>query len=141
MIRLTPEAMKWKTLLGAALLFSLGIFTGCESTDVLKPNGEVAVSLDAAKKKGSTSVLLANIITLTLPPTQPGFSWQIAFHDTRYLKQTTDIVPSKTGEEGSKVSFLAINTGSTRLRFLLVPVSGGASAIPTDQQEVTVKIQ
>jgi hypothetical protein len=129
--------MNWKPLLGAALFSSVLVISGCESADVLKPSGEVAVSLDAAKKKGSISVFLANILTLTLPPTQPGLAWQIAFHDTRYLKQTTEIVPAKNPEEGSKVSFM----GSTRLRFLLVPVTGGTSVTPIDQQEVVVKVQ
>jgi len=117
------------------------ILIGCESSKVIKPSGDVAVSLDAAKKRGVISVFLSNTLSLTLPPAGPGFNWQIAFHDMRFLKQQTDFRPPKTPDAGPTVTFLAVNMGSTRLRFVLVPVSSEASVTPIDQQEVAVKIQ
>ena len=107
----------------------------------MKPSGEVAVPLDATKKRGSVRVQLANLITFTMPPAAPGFGWEIAFHDPRFLKQRTEILPPKVAGEGSTVAFLATNVGATRLRFVLVPVSTDRSVLPIDQQDIAVTIR
>lgn len=115
---------------------------GCESAPAaIKPTGEVAVPLDAAKKRGGVTVRLANLITFTMPPSAPGFVWEISFHDTRYLKQQTPVTPPKVAGEGSTVTFLATNLGSTRLRFVLVPVSTAQAVAPVDQQDINVVIR
>lgn len=106
-----------------------------------KPAGTVAVALDAAKKKGAISVPLANELRLTMPPAPPGHAWQIALHDTRYLKQLSEFLPPKNAGEGTLISFLAMNLGTTRLRFLLAPQAGQSGVDPVDQYELQVRIQ
>lgn len=113
---------------------------GCESSNVMKPSGEVAVPLDAAKKRGTIRVEHSNVVTFTLPPAKPGLIWTISFHDTRLLKQQTPILPPKKAGDGPTVTFMAINLGSTRLRFVLVPESDAQSVAPVDQQDIAVTI-
>lgn len=127
---------------GLFILALAAVNPGCESTKAaMKPTGEVAVPLDAAKKRGGVTVRLANLVTFTMPPAAPGFIWEISFHDTRYLKQQTPILPPKVAGEGSTVTFMATNIGSTRLRFMLVPVSTAQAVSPVDQQEINLVIR
>ena len=108
----------------------------------LKPQGNAAVTLSADKKSSTATVELYNLITITLPaPKVPGYRWQISFHDARYLKQTTEIVPASAGGAGPTVSFIAATPGRTRLRFMLVPEGSGRVANPVDQQELVLTIE
>lgn len=123
------------------LLFAFAVVhSGCGSSNTIKPTGEVAVPLDATKKRGAVRVEHFNVMTFTLPPAKPGHKWAISFHDTRMLKQQTPILPPKTTGEGPTVTFLAINHGNTRLRFVLVPESDAQAVAPVDQQDITVTI-
>ena len=132
-------ARQW---LGLIIVAGLAGITGCESSNgALKFSGSVAVSLEAAEKRGRVTARLANLVAITLPPAPPGFEWQLAFHDTRYLKQHTGILLPQNPSEGSTVSFVAVTTGSTRLRFLLLPVTPGRAVDPLDQQELIVTIR
>lgn len=126
-------------------LVTLGfILSGCTSRPPeIKPNKTVPVMLEAGKKLTTVEVGIQNLITLTLPPAEPGQAWQIAFHDPGYLKQTTEIKPAVMAGGGATVSFvvLRIGIGRTRLRFLLVPLAGGREARPVDQLEIILSIQ
>lgn len=130
-------------LLGLLLAGSGLALNGCAASKPveIKPNGTVEVTLDAAKKSGSITVKLANLITFTMPPADPSLEWQISFHDTRYLRQYSEFMPPKEPGAGSTVSFLAMSGGSTRLRFVLVPISESRSVRPQDQQEVRITIR
>jgi hypothetical protein len=133
----------YKGIIPGVLVLALAVLNpGCESTNaVMKPTGEVAVPLDATKKRGAVNVRLANLLTFTMPPAAPGLNWEISFHDTRFLKLQTPVLPPKVAGEGSTVTFMAINLGTTRLRFVLVPVSTAQAVAPVDQQDINVVIR
>lgn len=134
--------MAKRGLLGLMIGLGAAALTGCGSgAPAVKAKGTVTVPLDAAKKRVSINASVANIVTLVMPPSPPGHVWQIAFHDTRFLKQQTEFVPPRTPEEGYSVSFLALSFGTTRLRFVLVPVSTGGPVNPVDQQDLIIRIQ
>jgi hypothetical protein len=134
--------MIWRILPWLAMLAWAAATTGCENAKpAFTPNGAVAVPLDAAKQRGSVTVRLANLVTFAMPPTAPGLVWQISFHDTRYLKQHTDFTPPQTPGAGATVSFVAVSMGTTRLRFVLVPVSLDRSVESVAQQNIVVEIR
>ncbi|MBM3855273.1 MAG: hypothetical protein FJ399_19315 [Verrucomicrobia bacterium] len=120
---------------------AVGLVSCASGPAPLKPRGAVAVKLDAAKKRSTVQAGLANLVTITMPPARPGFAWQISFHDSRYLKQQTDFTPPAAADAGPAISFLAINNGNTRLRFVLVPASTNLGVDPVDQQEVVFSIR
>ncbi len=111
---------------------------GCASGPAIKPEGQVAITLDGAKKAGALSMRVANLLVLTLPPGRDGHAWQIAFHNTTMLKLMS---PPQIGADGrTRVSFLALRGGGTRLKFLLVPANAAATAEPVDQQDIQLSI-
>lgn len=115
---------------------------GCTTRSELTPEGEVAVVLSDDKKTNAVTAQLRNLIAITLPvPKAPGYRWQISFHDVRYLKQMTDIVPGKTPDAGPTISFMARLPGRTRVRFLLLPDTNDRVATPVDAQEVVLAIE
>lgn len=79
-------------------------------------------------------------VDLTLPAVPAGLAWQISFHDARYLKQVQPLTPGAAGT-GATVSFITLNAGRTRVRFLLLPTAAGREASPVDQQEIVMTIQ
>lgn len=108
----------------------------------IKAQGSVPIALSAEQKTTSASVKLFNEIVLTLPPPKaPGYVWQIAFHDVRFLKQTTDIRLAATNGAGPTISFIAKNPGRTRLRFVLVPEGPARETRPVDQQDIILTIE
>ncbi len=134
--------MIFRLLLGLAWAGGGLALAGCASQPVeIKPIGTVAVALNPAKKTGTITIRLANLVAFTLPPAEPNLKWEISFHDTRYLRQQTEFLPPQAEGEGATVSFLALATGSTRLRFVLVPVTAARSVKPVDQQEIRVTIR
>ncbi len=111
---------------------------GCASGPAIKPEGQVASTLDGVKKAGALSMRIANVLALTLPPGREGYVWQIAFHNTSVLKLMS---PPQIGADGrTRVSFLALRGGGTRLKFLLVPANAAATAEPVDQQDIQLSI-
>lgn len=123
-----------RILFAAALLFG----GGCATGPAIKPEGQVAITLDGVKKAGALSMRVANLLALTLPPGREGHVWQIAFHNTSVLKLMS---PIQVGADGrSRVSFMAIRGGGTRLKFLLLPANAGATAEPVDQQDIQLSI-
>lgn len=128
------------TCLGWAL-FLLAV-VGCESGEVaIKPKGTVNVALETAKKITTIGLKTENLLVVTLPPAPPNLGWQIAFHDSRYLKTVSDLKPASTAEAGATISFLALFRGKTRLRFLLAPIGDNREVRPVDQQELVLEIQ
>ncbi len=122
------------------VLFTAALLAGggCASGPEFKPEGQVAITLDGVKKAGALSMRVANLLVLTLPPGREGHIWQIAFHNTSVLKLMS---PLQAGPDGlSRVSFLALRGGVTRLKFLLVPAVSGATAEPVDQQDIQLSI-
>ena len=125
------------------LLLLLGLaLGGCASApdDTLKPRGQAAVVLDVAAQRTEQTVTFADLVTLTLPPAAPGRTWKIAAHDVRALQQTTAILPPAAPGTGQTVAFLAIRSGTTRLRFVLVPDTGDRVADPVATHDVVLTI-
>ena len=122
-----------------ALVFGL---LGCATrAPEIKAQGSLQVALSAEKKSTAASAQLFNLVTLTLPPPQArGYHWQISFHDARYLKQTTEIMPAGAAGAGPTISFIAVKPGRTRVRFMLVPVNSNRVVDPLDQQELVLTI-
>ncbi len=99
------------------LLLLLGLaLGGCASApdDTLKPRGQAAVVLDVAAQRTEQTVTFADLVTLQLPPAAPG--------------------------TGQTVAFLAIRSGTTRLRFVLVPDTGDRVADPVATHDVVLTI-
>ena len=113
--------------------------TGC-GTPAIKASRTMAVTIEAEAKTRTIDVKPMTQIDLTLPAVDPGFTWQISFHDARFLKQVQLLKPGAAGE-GATVSFITLNAGRTRVRFLLLPKSDGRESAPVDQQEIVMTIQ
>jgi hypothetical protein len=130
------RGITWRAL----ALGGVVVFGGCESAAV-KPGGTVPLVVSSGEKTESVSVPLTHLLVLTLPPTPAGHSWQIAYHDMRYLKQQIDARPARRAGEGPSFAFLAQGLGTTRLHFLLLPDAGAGGLDPVDQREIRVRIQ
>ncbi len=115
------------------------VLTGC-GTPALKATRTMAVTVEAEPKTRPLEVKPLTQIDLTLPPVDEGLIWQISFHDGRYLQQVRALTAG-TGGAGATVSFITLNSGRTRLRFLLLPKSDGRVVAPVDQQEIVMSIQ
>lgn len=113
--------------------------TAC-GTPAIKASRTMAVVMEAETKTRTIEVKPMTQLDLTLPVVDAAFQWQISFHDARYLKQ---VEPLKAGAAGvgSTVSFITLNAGRTRVRFLLLPKSAGRESSPVDQQEIVMTIQ
>lgn len=117
---------------------------GCGTTKPteMKALGSVTVKVDASNRRTVAKMQFANEVTLVLPPAHPpGYVWQISAHDSRFLKQRTEITAAADPAKGSTVSFLALRMGVTRLRFVLVESAVKAETDPTDFREVELTIQ
>lgn len=118
-----------------------GATGGCVShPPELVPSGTATVKLDREHKVSAFAVKRLNLLVLTLPPTDAEHRWAISFHDTRYLKQMSEIQPAAPPDSGVSISFLALTPGRTRLRFLLLPIRKARSVDPIDQQEFVLTI-
>ncbi len=135
-----PMPLPRPTLLLLLLGLALG---GCasEPEGVVKPRGQAPVVLDPAAKRTEQTVTFADLVTLTLPPAAPGLVWKIAAHDVRILRQTTAILPPAAPGAGQTVAFVAIRSGVTRLRFVLVPDTGDRVADPVDTHDVVLSVK
>lgn len=127
------------------LLTCATLFVACRSAVVpVKASGEAPVALNPAAKRTEHSAKVANRITVTLPATNPATQvWAISFHDARYLRQTTDIVPPSGSTAAATVSFLALQPTpgrTTRVRFVLLPAESGREATPIDTHDLVLKI-
>lgn len=124
------------------LVLGLMALVGCESGPVpIKPKGTVKVALETAKKVTTIGLKMEHLLVVTLPPVPTGLGWQIAFHDSRYLKQVSDLKPASAVDAGATISFVSLVRGKTRLRFLLVPTGNDREVRPVDQQELVLEIQ
>lgn len=133
MFRILP----FRALLIAGLL---GAF-GCTSKPPIVPTGTVAVTLTPAEPFASEKAAFHSLLVVTLPPAPPDHRWQIAFHDTRFLQQRTPLEAAANASTGATVSFLVVNRGRTRLRFLLVPDDNRRSVDPIGQQNLVLTIE
>lgn len=127
-----------RALAFSSVVVVLGV-TGC-GTPAIKASRTMAVTMEAETKTRTIEVKPMTQLDLTLPTVDAGFVWQISFHDARYLKQVQPPTPGAAGV-GSTVSFITLNPGRTRVRFLLLPKSAGREASPVDQQEIVMTIQ
>lgn len=112
---------------------------GCRTAPI-KASRTIAVTIEAEAKTRTIEVKPLTQLDVTLPPVDAGFVWQISFHDARFLKQVQPLQPGTPGV-GATVSFISVNFGRTRVRFLLLPKSEGREATPIDQQEIVIAIQ
>ena len=117
------------------------ISTACTSHPELKPTGTVPITLAGEKKSSTANAYLQNVVVITLPRADPGCTWQISFHDPRFLKQLSALKAPPGGETGPTVSFMTLHNGRTTLRFLLLPPNAGRDAAPVDQQELLLTIE
>lgn len=122
----------------ACCLFAL---VACSSAPKLKVEGTVPVVLTGEKKTVSFAAEVRNEIVITLPPPkEPGYRWEISFHDVRYLKQASPIVAAAAPDTGPSIKFIALMSGRTRLRFALVPDTNERVVKPLDQQDLVITI-
>ena len=137
--------MSIRRIVLVAVVSALGFaLAGCGTPKPpeIKAVGSVTVIVDASNRRTLAKMPFANEVTLVLPPADPpGYVWQISAHDTRFLKQRTDIIAAADPAKGATVSFLAVRVGVTRLRFVLVVAAGKAETDPVDFREVELAIQ
>ena len=116
---------------------------GCvEPVVKIKMSGSAKVTIDGTTKQTPGRALLGNEVTIVLPPpSQPGYVWQITAHNSRFLRQLSLIKPIGDPAGESTVSFLAIQVGTTRVRFALVESGNKAEMSPVDMQEVVLAIE
>lgn len=126
-----------------ALLCTAFILSGCGSrVNTVTPQGESAVTLDADSKRTTHTAKYANRITVTLPPADLAtHRWEISFHDARFLKQLTEFQPPKSPDAGASIGFLATRTGTTRIRFVLLPSGNAREATPIDGRDLVLTIE
>ncbi len=124
-----------------AVLALLLVLSGCTTSNKIVTQGDATVMFKPQSKRTEQSVELNNRVTVILPPTDPTHVWQIAFHDTRFLPQLSAPTPSKEPGGGISIAFFASRPGTTRLRFVLVPVNAGREAIPTDAHDVVLTVR
>lgn len=137
--------MTGKTTL-AVLLAALWLAgAGCATKPPeLKATRTIPVELDPAKKSTAVTAQIATELKLELPPVKAaGFRWQVFAHDTRFLKQTSEVTPTPGVSGGSSVTFLVLNlsTRPTRIRFLLVREDTPKENKPVDIHDVIVTIE
>jgi hypothetical protein len=131
----------WFAALFGIVLVLLG---GCATQPQIKVLTRAAFTLDAVQKRTEIATKIAEEIKLTLPPIRAdGYQWEIFAHDSRYLRQTSEITPPEGRERISSVTFLALNptARTTLIRFLLVPVGNAKESQPVDSHDVAVKIE
>jgi hypothetical protein len=127
----------------APAVAAAGLLAGCGTGQVtIAPKGEAPVTLGSEGRRTTHTAQHANRITITLPPADAAtHKWHISSHDARFLKQLTDVLPPKPGETAQTITFLAIRTGTTRLRFVLLPISSAREATPIDAHDLVLTIQ
>ena len=131
-----------KMALRGALLWCVLTGAGCETrVPVRRPTGTTAITLTAENKVTNHRLRPNHLLALTLPPAPMNHRWIISFHDTRYLKLMTDVLPPANPHEGATVSFHALLPGRTRLRFVLLPLTDRRVVDPADQQELLLTIE
>ena len=123
-----------------ALIAAIGCAT---PVPVVQEKGEVKIDLDTSKKRGtSAKAQFGNRVTVIFPVADlTAYQWQISSHDVRFLKQLTEMKSPEVQTEGATMSFLAVRVGSTRLRFVLVPVGKEREATPIDGRDLILAIQ
>lgn len=129
-------------LLISALLMA-GMCGACATrVETVTPKGEAPVTLRIPGRRTNHTAQFANRITITMPVENPAtHRWSIALHDDRFLKQLTDVLPPKEAETGQTISFLAVRSGTTRLRFVLLPAGSNREATPIAAHELVVTIE
>jgi hypothetical protein len=128
-------------LLGPYFVLLLAGLSGCQSKPDYTPHGTTLVQVERGAQHSRTiTTRIANLLTIGLPAPDPvGYIWEIAAHDTRILKQRSELAP--TGPGGAwQVNFFVLRGGRTRVRFVLVPPAGTVRD-PVDLEEVVVSVE
>lgn len=126
----------------AVAVASIALGACSSGANTLTPTGEASISLSETPKRTTHAVKLGNLITIHLPPADGStHAWHIAHHDGRYLKQTSEVVPPARADAAATITFIAARAGTTRLRFLLLPLAAGREADPIDVHELVLTIQ
>lgn len=135
--------MRCPSFFSAAIAIVCAVLAGCSSGgNSPTPTGEASISLSTTARRTVQTVKLDNVVIIALPPANSTtHAWQIAQHDGRYLQQTSDVVPAAGKDDRATVTFIAARTGTTRLRFLLLPLAAGRQADPLDGHELVLTIQ
>jgi hypothetical protein len=115
--------------------------TGCTTQKQPAPTATKVINLKQDRDVTKESVPFNAYVEIVFPAAPAGYTWQLVSHDARYLKQTTEIAPGATDEDGARVSFLTVNPGGTRLLFMLVPPTTGRTAAPVAKQDITLLIR
>jgi hypothetical protein len=116
--------------------------SGCQSNRrAIQPSGETTVALDPKTRHAEAKTKLQFEITLELPaPKARGFVWQLIQADARFVGQTAEIEPVP-GTDRSSISFIALHTGRTILRFIAIPPTPAPEADPGDSYDVRLIVE
>jgi hypothetical protein len=128
------------TLLAAALLAIIG----CKSQPQFKALTKAEFALDGETKRTMVSTQVAEEIKLRLPRIAAAdYRWEIFAHDSRFLRQTSEISPPEGPDRISFVTFLALRPTArpTLVRFLLVRDNGEKETQPVDSNDVAIEIK
>lgn len=124
------------------LLASAGLLAGgCTSAPKpLTATRSREVALNAEAKRTRVTAQVAEELTLLLPPIeQPGYGWRLVGHDSRMLRQTSELRPAATPDGHAMVKFIAQRVVSrTTIRFVLVRAAREDSPVDVHEVEVTV---
>jgi len=102
--------------------------------------GKVTINVDPLIRPTRATVKIGYELTIVLPAAETaGLGWQIAQHNPATLEQRSEIHADAAGLPS--VSFLARRTGTTRVLFTLVPVTGASEVEPTDVRDVQVTVE
>ncbi|MDO8545342.1 MAG: hypothetical protein Q7S40_33290 [Opitutaceae bacterium] len=125
------------------LLALAAVLAGCASpTTEITPVGQTRVAISSDDPFIEIHTRPIYELTLTLPPPNvPGYVWEIAAADPRYLKQTSTVAPLPGGSGGATVTFVTLRTGRTRLRFFAIPRTPARVADPGGKCDIVVLIE
>ena len=126
----------------ACLLATAGCaLAGCTSAPALKPRGTIPVQVEGEQKSVSVTARVEHVVAITLPPAGVGQRWDLVFHDSRFLKQLSELEPAPSADGRPGVTFFVLRTGRTRIRFALLPATATRVATPVDQREIVLTIE
>ena len=132
--------MRRASILLFAPLLLLALLPACRTGPApIQTSGETTLALKPEGKRTEETVELGRRLTVTLPPGDTAtHRWFIAQHDSRFLKQLT---PIAVDAGVTTVAFAVIRPGTTRMRFVLLPIDSLREAVPIDAHDLVLRIE
>ena len=130
-------------LFPARLIIIVAVFAAsCATPPKPGPTGSVAIVVAPASKQTTANASVGNLVAITLPSTaRPGYEWQIALHDTRFLRLAPELQPAEANAARPSFSFVAQTPGRARLRFVLLPANPGYATDSIDVRDIVLVIE